>query len=280
LPVEAVAARGPAARFLAEHNGLHRVLTFQPVWETAPNRLVPLRVQEANGYSSLLPDRHRSFMAAVQAGDEHALDVMGVRYLVVRRGAPAPRVRLGEPVFRDEEVDVYERPSALPRAWIADRPIAVAAAADALAAVTRPSFDPRRDVAIEGASVAPVEDGPTGDAEIVDYESERVRVRASLSRPGYLVLGDTWYPGWRVRVDGVERPMLRADLLVRAVALGPGEHRIEFVYEPLSVWLGALVSGLTMLALAAALLATVDADALWRSLRPADEVAALDPAGS
>jgi hypothetical protein len=278
LPVEAVAARGPAARFLAEHSGLHRVLTVQPVWETAPNRLVPLRVQEANGYSSLLPDRHRAFLTAAERGEERLLDLMGVRYLVVRRSSPPARLRLGEPVFRDDEVDVHERPSARPRAWIADRAIAARTEADALLALTRTDFDPAREVVIEGAAPS-VAAGPgaPGDAEIVEYQSERVRVRAATERGGYLVLADTYYPGWRALVDGVDQPILRADYLFRAVALAPGEHTIEFVYDPLSVKVGAVASLVTLLAVSAVLAVTLVEAPRPRARRSA-ETLALDPA--
>ena len=62
-----------------------------------------------------------------------------------------------------------------------------------------------------------------------------VALRATLASPGLLVLADTWYPGWSVRVDGRPAPLLRADHAFRAVALPAGEHRVEFHYQP--TWL-------------------------------------------
>src|SRR5205814_2001693 len=53
---------------------------------------------------------------------------------------------------------------------------------------------------------------------------------------------DVSFPGWTVRVDGVEQPLLRADRIFRAVQLAPGEHEVLFEYKPLSFRLGGLLS--------------------------------------
>lgn len=287
LPIEVVADRGPAAQFLVAHNGMHRVLTLRTAWETAPNRLVPLRVQEASGYSSLLPDRHQAYLAAAQTYGR-LLDIMGVRYVVVRRSSPPARLPAGPPVFQDDEVDIYERASAMPRVWLTRRPVLAASPDEALAFVQRPSFEPARDVVLEGATAAdlaaPAADsvGPVGQAEIVSYQSERVRVRVSADRAGYLVLADTDYPGWVARVDGIERPILRADYLFRAVAVSAGAHVLDFQYQPGSFRIGAIVSGLSLLGLAGLAVATLTDPLRLRQRRPQRSIpsSTLDPVGS
>jgi uncharacterized membrane protein YfhO len=69
-----------------------------------------------------------------------------------------------------------------------------------------------------------------------------VRAQASLSNPGYLVLVDTFDPGWRVRVDGHPATLLRANIAFRAVLLPPGTHEVTFLYRPWSVGLGLTLS--------------------------------------
>ena len=68
-----------------------------------------------------------------------------------------------------------------------------------------------------------------------------------------LVVSDTWYPGWRARVDGETARILRADHAFRALALTAGAHRVELAYAPLSFRLGAALSalGLALVALLA-----------------------------
>jgi uncharacterized membrane protein YfhO len=60
--------------------------------------------------------------------------------------------------------------------------------------------------------------------------------------PGYLVLTDTWFPGWQATVDGAEQPIRRANHALRAVAVPAGRHTVEFRYAPASVRLGLGIS--------------------------------------
>jgi len=80
---------------------------------------------------------------------------------------------------------------------------------------------------------------------ITDYKSERVTISVGSDRAGYLVLADSWYPGWDVRMDGKPVPMYRADYIFRAVPIEPGQHSVVFEYHPASFVWGAWISGLS-----------------------------------
>ena len=67
-------------------------------------------------------------------------------------------------------------------------------------------------------------------------------VEARLPRPGFLLLLDNHYPGWRAFADGRERPIQRADYTFRAVALPAGSATVEFLYQPRSFRIGVAVS--------------------------------------
>jgi uncharacterized membrane protein YfhO len=56
--------------------------------------------------------------------------------------------------------------------------------------------------------------------------------------PGLLVLSEIAYPGWRVFVDGNSEDMEVAEGLLRAVRLDQGVHKVEFIYRPVSVYMG------------------------------------------
>jgi len=77
---------------------------------------------------------------------------------------------------------------------------------------------------------------------------DRVRLEAELSAPGFVVLVDTYDPGWRATVDGAPAEVLRADVALRAVAVPSGRHVVEYVYRPRSITGGLAVSGLALLA--------------------------------
>ena len=72
-----------------------------------------------------------------------------------------------------------------------------------------------------------------------------MQINSQLSEPGVLVLTDAFHPGWKVFVDGKEQTIRRANYLFRAVELPAGNHRVEFVYDPISFKLGLVISSLT-----------------------------------
>ncbi len=88
-------------------------------------------------------------------------------------------------------------------------------------------------------------------AEIVTYEPERVEVETNSPRDGFLVLSDTFRPGWTALVDGAPAPIWRAQTAFRAVRVPSGTHQVVFRYRPLSLRIGAAVSVVALLVLAA-----------------------------
>jgi uncharacterized membrane protein YfhO len=75
----------------------------------------------------------------------------------------------------------------------------------------------------------------------------RLVVSVQANAPGYVVVSDVWYPGWRVTVNEQETEILRANYLFRAVAVPAGESQVIFSYEPISFSLGAVISLLTLI---------------------------------
>lgn len=69
-----------------------------------------------------------------------------------------------------------------------------------------------------------------------------------MEQPGWVVLSDTFYPGWHASVDGTPVEIYRANYLFRAVQVPAGEHTVVFSYFPLRLKLGLLSMGLCLLA--------------------------------
>jgi len=85
-----------------------------------------------------------------------------------------------------------------------------------------------------------------GVVRISRYENTQVECRVESKSSGYLVLLDSWYPGWKAYLDGKETGILRANYAFRAVAVGPGTHQVVFIYKPASFYLGAAISIATL----------------------------------
>jgi len=86
---------------------------------------------------------------------------------------------------------------------------------------------------------------PAGDrVELAERGQSHLSVRAVLGCQGTVVVGEAFYPGWEARLDGRPVPIREVHGCLRAVDAGAGEHRIQMRYRPLSVILGAALTGL------------------------------------
>ncbi len=74
---------------------------------------------------------------------------------------------------------------------------------------------------------------PGETVEIVAYGSDRIELRANLASDAWLILTDTYYPGWKATIDGQsEAIMVTANYVFRAVYVPQGLHNIVFQYRP------------------------------------------------
>ncbi|UCC75977.1 MAG: YfhO family protein, partial [Anaerolineales bacterium] len=168
--------------------------------------------------------------------------------------------------YRSEDVAVYHNHGALPRVFVVHDAQAVPDDEEAIRMLRDLDFDPRAKVLLAAEKVVAGQPATMGvdRAELVTYDTRLVEVEVEAASGGYLVLTDAWYPGWRVWVDGQEAPLLRADLIFRAVRVDAGKHLVEFAYEPQSFRVGLLVSAAALLLLSA--LGMLG----WLAGRPAD----------
>lgn len=120
----------------------------------------------------------------------------------------------------------------------------------ATARLREASFDPATTVILEEAlpgapagTAGPVD----GEARILEESAARILLETSASSGAWLVLADTFYPGWVAEVDGAETPIVRANTMFRAVPLPAGRHSVEMTYRPSSVRSGLMVSAASLL---------------------------------
>ncbi|MCX6646957.1 MAG: YfhO family protein [bacterium] len=59
---------------------------------------------------------------------------------------------------------------------------------------------------------------------------------------GFLVTGENYYPGWKALIDGEETEIYKCDYLLMGINVPPGDHEIEFRYQPQSVLVGMIGS--------------------------------------
>lgn len=141
-------------------------------------------------------------------------------------------------------------PDAVPRAYVVHDARVLADRAERLRVLGSADYPLGRTVVLESGTPE-FHDAPSPPtAAIVVDSADDVAIETVTSAPGFLVLRDSWYPGWEATVDGVPAPVLKADHAFRAVKLDAGTHRLEFRYRPRSVRNGFMLLGLGLAILA------------------------------
>jgi hypothetical protein len=210
-------------------------------------------------------------VAAIPLGDRlKILSICHAGFLLTYDRLEHPDLEPGPVLsgFSLPELRVFKIRRLLPRARFRQAAVAPSRRGGLALSLADPGYDPWREVLLEGApadrpdAVRRAERGPVaGEMEatvtITQDDPELVRLRVLAPGAGYLVLADSYAPGWTATVDGAPAPMLKADGLFRGVAIEAGEHEVVMSYRPASVRLGLAVS-LAGLFLAAA----------WSTSRP------------
>ncbi|HXF69756.1 MAG TPA: hypothetical protein VNK89_08105, partial [Thermoflexus sp.] len=182
---------------------------------------------------------------------ERVWALMGVGCYVQRPDEPAlpfPSQRLRTLNVHGSQVELHclERPFS--RFRIVYEAI-VLEEAEALRALQDAAFDPLRTVILDRpwpmSEMSPPILPPR--IQLTAWAPEALQLEVWTERPGFLVIGDVWYPGWRAWIDGRPAPVLRAYTALRAIPVPAGAHRIVVRYEPLSVRLGLALSSLALL---------------------------------
>src|SRR5690606_28644600 len=122
---------------------------------------------------------------------------------------------------------IYENAQAAPRVLLATKAIAV----DFARLVSEggwPEFDPRETALLEEVGAGADAPRRPGRARILRYENSAIDIEVEAPDGGWLLLNDPWMEWWTARVDKREEPVLRANVLFRAVALPPGARLVEF----------------------------------------------------
>ena len=140
----------------------------------------------------------------------------------------------------------YRNQNVLPRAFYVSKSKIIKERPKILEYMAGTRFSPKYEVVLEEGQPA-YGKNIFRKVEILDYGPSSIRLFVNAPRPGYVFLSDTYYPGWKVYVDGKGSKILRANYMFRAVKVDEGGHEIRYIYDPLSFKLGAIVSGLSLL---------------------------------
>ena len=173
------------------------------------------------------------------------LRTFNVGYLVSFQALPEAGIRLiGH--FPTYFSWLYRVDGTVPRAYVVNRTIVEKEPHKALYRLSLPQFDPLREVVLEDNTAVRPTKPLEARVKIRHYGNTSVTIHAGTNQASVLVLADSFYPGWKVFVDEKQGKILKANHFYRAVVIPPGQHFVEFKYEPKSFAWGLIISVFTI----------------------------------
>jgi len=270
----------PAINWLQKNSGLNRFIGYNGKF-LGDNFATQFGIYSVEGYDSL-NDYKRSVLlhSAVEGeldlelprsadvilgrnlGNLRTVKLMklfGIRFLVdhpewLDFGPTAGKERLPDEsqklVFRDGDFQIWEFLDAYPRAFLAGKYEVVPDGKKLISRLYEDSFDPRQNILLDQDpgqefSISPDE---LAKVKILQYRPVKIVFETSSAFDQLLFLSDTWYPGWRAKLEnGRELKILTADYALRAVPVPAGDHTITMWYFPESFKKGLIASFITVI---------------------------------
>ena len=236
------AGRDGVISFL-EKAGPQGSFRIAPWDEMQTNRFAGFGIASVGGYHAAKPRLAQDFLDRQLYLALPWLRLLNVRYVVLTQHSFTPEMTyIKKQVYQGQDGEIGELDPPLPRATVVGA-YQVLTPAEAIldsvamghrdsATMTYLTEDPHLTLGnVSGAS-----------ATIDSYRLDDVTVSVDTPGPALLRLADLWYPDWVATVDGKPTTILRADYLLRAVAVPAGHHRVVFRYASPAVRRGLLLS--------------------------------------
>jgi len=165
-------------------------------------------------------------------------------------------------VIYDPNSSPLENQYALGNAWFVNDFKMVANANEEMEALS--NFDASEEVIVDERFADQLKDvqlgtGHNSQIELSEYQPNYLKYNAKVSGGTALaVFSEIYYPkGWDAFIDGQKADYMRANYVLRSMAVPEGEHVIEFKFEPASYLIGnkfSLASSLILILAAAGLI--------------------------
>jgi len=179
-------------------------------------------------YDSCLAPETNKFIADAQSGKldplhYHTLNMLNVKYIV----------------FGPERDNIILNEGANGSAWFVQR----------IEKASSPTDELKKTCGINTKDEAVIDESkfkvPSTSADstaiitIAEHKPNYLKYESQSATDGLAVFSEIYYPkGWKATVDGKVAEILRADYVLRALAVPAGKHTIEFRFQPDAYFIG------------------------------------------
>lgn len=170
------------------------------------------------------------------------LDLLRVKYVLVGRPADGlmvqstaplnadwPKWKPRQELFRVSEF-ILENPEVFPHVFRVSDWVISDAKETTLNLLTQ--IDLRTTAILDSEPGIEPGPDPSGAITVLRQDDCHLDFTGHFGRDSLVIIGDVFYPGWRVWIDGTEGWMMRADHALRGIIVPAGFHHIEMEFIP------------------------------------------------
>jgi len=188
-----------------------------------------------SGYSAARLKRYDEMVdnQLTRSVNQDVLDMLNVKYIITADQ-------------KSQNVTMHANPTACGHAWFV-KSVKYAANPDKeMQAIS--SFDPSAEAIVEQRYSKMLDEKQTtldtnGAISLVSYNPDHMIYQSGSITPQVAVFSEIYYEkGWKMLIDGVEKPYFRANYILRAAQIPTGNHKIEFIFHPASYYTGEKIS--------------------------------------
>lgn len=238
--------------FLQKQQGQFRIMATDDRI-LPPNFSIMYGIQNIGVYDPLYILRYGELIAASERGepnisspfgfnriisphrfDSKIIDLLGVKYVLSLSDLNSPKLKK---VFQEGETRVYENNYVFPRAFFVKDIYWAENKQDVIKHMFQSDFDLRKTSILEKLEFSNWDikcPCSVGNAEIVSYGGNKIIIRTKNDNAGFLVITDSYYPTWKVKLvsdnDHKEYAgtIYRADFHFRGIVVPKGNYTIIF----------------------------------------------------
>lgn len=264
----------PILNYLTSQNGLFRISGGDVI---PISMWIPYRLESIAGFDGMYPLNIAKLLAFMNSPssnpnttpmgeygnldryDSPLLNLANIKYITALKYDQIKRVTVdGEIIehFRksnfkrvldDRSVVVLENINSLPRAFFVTDWVISSSKEETLQLLNNDSFPLQKKIIFMQQPVnQTISEKNNSDVQYLNYSPNYSSMKVTTDHDGFLFISDTWYPGWKAKVDHIEVPILLADYAFRAIPVGTGNHEVEMYYDPKSFKIGGYVSIVTL----------------------------------
>ncbi len=175
----------------------------------------------AEFYDSCMVSQTQQFVDQATQGNTdfknlHAFNMLNIKYIVIG----------------PQRENILINNSAYGNAWFVQEVLNTQSAAEELDKTC--SVNTRTTAVIDASrfSGGDISADTTASIKLTAHTPKYLKYESQSSLNGLAVFSEIYYPGWEATIDGKESHILRANYILRALAIPAGQHIIEFSFEP------------------------------------------------